>query len=92
MLNDESVTTAADAVARRLLAGDASGNQESLVHRMGELVLGGPLTAEDQADLLDCVRRMKVRMAAAGDQDAELHAWSMACHALFASSRFQFVD
>ena len=83
---------AAEATARRVLAGGATSDPQPLLAKMFALVLGSPPTPEEQADLLGFVARMKERYTAKGDKDAELRAWAMACHALFASSRFEIVE
>ena len=80
------------ATARRLLAGKMSGDQGPLVDKMFELVLNMPATEEDREEVYSFVRGMKQRLAAQGDKDPSLHAWSIACHALFASSRFQILE
>jgi hypothetical protein len=92
LLNDATVLTAADATARRLLATRPSADPEGLVDTLFEWVLGAPAGPEQRADVLAFVRQTQTRLAAAGGQDAEFRAWSLACQALFASSRFQFLD
>ena len=84
--------TAAEATARRLLAGEKIDEQEARVDRMFELVLNVRATEEGRAELRMYIREMATRLTEEGDADAELHAWSMACHALFASSRFQVLE
>ncbi len=97
ILNDDSVMAAAEATARRLLAGNLlagkmTGEQESQVDKMFEVVLNARATAEDREEVLTFIRAMNTRLSAEGHPDAELRAWSMACHALFASSRFQILE
>jgi hypothetical protein len=92
LLNDASVLSAADSTARRLLARRPSADPEGLVDTLFEWVLGTPAGHEERADVLAFVRQTQNRLAADGGQDAELRAWSLACQALFASSRFQFLD
>ena len=94
ILNDESVMKAAEATARRLLLlplGEGA-NQERRTDKMFELILNAEPAEEDRQELLVFITKMKERLTANGDKDAELLAWSMACHALFASSRFQIVE
>jgi hypothetical protein len=56
-------------------------------------VYGSPASAEDRQQLTAFVSEMKSRNSTPeGGQDAELRAWSLACHALFASSRFQILE
>ena len=92
ILNDDSVMAAAEATARRLLANKSTGGQEAVVDRMFELVLSKRATEEDRIELLAFIGETEKRLTEEGDTDADLHAWSIACHALFASSRFQILE
>ena len=105
MLNDESVMTAAEAAVRRLLEEDPGVNagstedipvaesQASLtVTHMYELVLNAQPDDQELADMLTFIAAMEKRLTAEGDTDAAFRAWSLACHALFASSRFQILE
>ena len=94
ILNDDSVMTAAEATARRLLAGGKIDGQEAQVDKMFELVLNVRATEAGRAEMRTFVSEIKIRLTEEGaaDADAELRAWSMACHALFASSRFQILE
>ncbi len=92
MLNDDSVMEAAEASARRVLASDENAGQETLVERMFELVLNARATDEERDELLTFMQETRKRLTADGDEDAVLRAWAIACHALFASSRFQILE
>jgi len=92
MLNDGSVMTAAEATARRLLAGKSSAGEDDLVDTAYDLILNTAPKSDERAEVLALVRRIKNRVPTDGGKDAELEAWSQACHALFASSRFQILD
>jgi hypothetical protein len=92
MLNDDSVMEAAEASARRVLASDENAGQETLVDRMFELVLNARATDEERDELLKFMQETRNRLTADGDEDADLRAWAIACHALFASSRFQILE
>ena len=59
---------------------------------MFELVLNVGATQEDRVELLTFTREIKNRLTAEGDTKADRRARSMACHALFASSRFQILE
>ncbi len=83
---------AADATAGRLLEVETAGGQEALLDRMFELVLSVRPTGEERDELATFVRETVERLAAEGNTDANRRAWSMACHALFASSRFQILE
>jgi sulfur carrier protein ThiS len=92
ILNDDSVMAAAEATARRLLANKSTGGQEAVVDRMFELVLSKRATEEDRIELLAFIGETEKRLTEEGETDADLRAWSIACHALFASSRFQILE
>jgi hypothetical protein len=92
LLNDDTVMAAAEATARRLLEGEAAGDPEALADMLFDLVLNARATDEDRDALLAFVRGMETRPIASGGPVTRLRAWSMACHALFASSRFQMLE
>ncbi|WP_197446254.1 PSD1 and planctomycete cytochrome C domain-containing protein [Tautonia plasticadhaerens] len=92
LLNDDSVMDAAEATARRLLAEEASSDPEALAISLFERVLNTRATEEDRDALLTFVHEMETRPIASGGPVPRLQAWSMACHALFASSRFQMLE
>ncbi len=90
LLNDESVMAAADGIARRVLKGSETG--ESRVRQLFELVLNARATAEEETELLAFVTAMQEQLSTEDTADAERRAWSLACHALLASSRFQILE
>jgi hypothetical protein len=92
MLNDGSVLLAAEATARRLLADKPSAGDDDLVHALYGFVFNATPRDDERAEIVAFVRRIKDRITAEGGKDADLQAWSQACHALFASSRFQILD
>jgi hypothetical protein len=92
LLNDDSVMAAAKATAQRVLAEQMTVGPEALVDRLFELVLNARATEDERGDLLTFIRETKKRLNATGDTETDLRAWSMACHALFASSRFQILE
>jgi Protein of unknown function (DUF1549)/Protein of unknown function (DUF1553)/Planctomycete cytochrome C len=92
MFNDASVMTAAEATARRLLAGKSYADEDDLVNATYELMLNTTPMSDERAEILAFVRQIRNRPQTDGGKDAELEAWSQACHALFASSRFQILD
>ena len=92
LLNAESVMAAADAIARRVLAAETAGGKESRIDRLYELLLSSGPDGEERADLLRFIREMEARLGGEGSPDAEVRAWSMACHALLASTRFQILE
>jgi hypothetical protein len=92
ILNDDSVMAAAEATARRLLADEVTTTIENRVDRAFELILGTRPTDSERAKLKTFVVEVEAQLAAAGETDARLRAWSTACHALLASSRFQVLE
>ena len=105
MLNDESVMAAAEAVARRLIEEDPTINVRTAEERpfaerkatlnastMYELILNAKPDDQELADMLTFIAATEQRLAAESESDASLRAWSLACHALFASSRFQILE
>jgi Protein of unknown function (DUF1553) len=92
MLNDGSVMRAAEATARRLLAGQSEAGEDGLVDTLFEWMFHSAPTVDERAEILTFVRQIKNRVTTEGGTDAQLQAWSQACHALFAASRFQILD
>jgi hypothetical protein len=92
LLNAESVMAAADAIARRVLAGEAGGDKESRIDRLYGLLLNAIPDREERADLLRFSGDLEARLRGEGSPDAEARAWSMTCHALLASTRFQILE
>jgi hypothetical protein len=91
VLNDSLVMDAADATARQLLK--TSNEQPQLtIDAMFERVLNARPTAEERLELLTFISETEQRLTAAGEKNPEVRAWAIACHALFASSRFQILD
>jgi hypothetical protein len=92
MLNDDTVIDAADSVARHLSKDVADKGAEAAIEKMFALLLNAPTTDEERSELLAFIRETQQRLSDQGDKDAALRAWAMACHALFASSRFQLLE
>ncbi len=91
LLNDDSVMEAAEATAQRLLE-ETPTDPAKRVDRMFELILGTPATGKERAELAAFVLDTEQRLAQQGGEHLELRAWALACHALFASSRFQLLE
>jgi hypothetical protein len=92
LLNDDLVMDAAMAVAGRLSAGEKNEDLGAKVDKMCELILGGAPSDDDRAELTTFIRQTRERLREQGDTEADERAWAIACHALFASSRFQIVE
>jgi hypothetical protein len=93
ILNDPSVMDAATATAQRLLKSKAAASDLSAsVDQMFAWIVNAPPTDAERESMLAFVRAMQEQLAAEGAADPKLQAWSLACHALFASSRFQILE
>jgi hypothetical protein len=92
LLNDPLVMEAADATARRLFECESACDPEARVDRMYELVFGNGATDDERRAVLKFVEQIEQRLTMDGDAEPSLHAWTLACHALFGTSRFQFLD
>ena len=90
MMNDESVMRTAEAAARRIL--ETESDDELRVRLMYRLILNAAVDSAERAELLAFVRRIKTEYTTDAPDDAEMRAWSDACHALFASSRFHMLE
>ena len=97
LLNDESVQSAAEATAKRLLTEIPDGNSADAarIDRMFELTLNAEATDEDRKSFAKFLKATRAQLASkdtADEQKKMQTAWSIACHALFASSRFQILE
>jgi hypothetical protein len=92
LLNDESVMRAAAATARRFLADQDEIAPEVMIDRLYGHILGVRPTPGERETMWEFVRIARDEFAAEGREEPAWQAWSLACHALFASSRFQFVE
>jgi hypothetical protein len=92
VLNDQMVMNAADAAAKRILGEFPSSDKEARVNLMFELILNSHPTPTERSALLDFLKETEERLRSDGDKDADVKTWSLACHALFATSRFQFLE
>ncbi len=88
LLNAEMVMDAAEATARRIL--DRA--PEKRFDLLFSLILNSEPTSAEREELESFVQQTRDRLQDDGDEKAEIHAWTMTCHALFASSRFQFLE
>jgi hypothetical protein len=106
ILNDDLVMAAAEATARRLVSltepsttgeesldtADVGDSSAGMVDRMFELILNANPTDAERTEILSFIRNTSEQLSVQGGDDVSLQAWSIACHALFASSRFQIVE
>jgi hypothetical protein len=95
LLNDSMVMAAADATARRILAETSSQPIDARIDRMYRLIVGGLPTDNERQALRSYLERTSARLKSpAGDanDDSDVRAFALACHAVFASSRFQYIE
>ncbi|MBL8817184.1 MAG: DUF1553 domain-containing protein [Planctomyces sp.] len=92
MLNDALVMKAAEDTARRVLAENADQPLDVQVARMFELVINQPATPEEAALVATWIQSTETQSGSSPDPNARQKAFQLACHALFASSRFQYLE
>jgi hypothetical protein len=104
MLNDSLVMAAAEATAKRILAEVSSPSIDTLgarIDRMYQLIVGTQPTDNERQALRSYLEQISARLRSATDgavdagddlDVSEVKALALACHAVFASSRFQFLE
>jgi hypothetical protein len=106
LMNDGMVMDTAAAMAKRLLSEPVEGGNEARIDRMFELALGDVPSGEERREFLEFIAAMEQTPSQAivtsgpgkspesekASEDSILRAWAMACHAMFSTSRFQFLD
>lgn len=95
MLNSEMVMDASEATARRVLSDAATiseNDSDIRIDLLFQLVLNTRPTEEQRRAMRSFLVQTEERLKSAKDEKSELRALSFACHALFASTRFQFLD
>ena len=100
LLNDETVIQAARSTAQRVL--DTTTDTNSRIRTMYELVLNAEVDSAERDDMDEFIRSIASEFESTpaegsdhelpAQEDVELRAWSVACQALFASSRFQTLE
>ena len=88
MLNDEQIQAAAGEVAKELIKLPSP----QRIDRVFELIVGVPPTKRDKAQLRAFVDVMNKRFPKDKKAVVAKKTWTLLVHALFASSRFQFVE
>jgi hypothetical protein len=101
MLNDSMVMAAAEATAKRIRAETSSQPIDARIDRMYQLIVSGLPTDNERQAVRSYLERTSARLKPPADDDgnaegkpdhSEVRALALACHAVFASSRFQFVE
>lgn len=92
MLNDEMVMDAAKSTAQRVIANSATGDYRQRIVGMFDLILNAYPTDTEVQSLEQYIKQFETQFKSEGRPEAELDSLSLACHAIFASSRFQFLE
>ncbi len=92
MLNDDMVMDAAKSTARRIIASSATGNHRERIVSMFDLISNARPTETELQSIEKYLKQFETQFKSEGKPEAELESLSLACHALFASSRFQFLE
>lgn len=92
MLNDALVMDAAAATSRRILAETASLPPEARTDRIWELIVNCKPTDKERRSLQLFLDQTTARLTASGEAEPDAKALTLVCHAVFASSRFQFLE
>ena len=92
VLNDEMVMQAADATANRILADCPTKDFARRINRMFELILQSHATPVQRQELESFLAKTEPLLVQELGEEAEVRALSTLCHALFASSRFVFLE
>ncbi len=92
MLNDRMVMDAAESLARRILADNRIPAPGARIDKMFDLILNTPPTDDEREAFLAFVQKSEKRLTEEGGTEPAIRAWSMACHAMFSMSRFQFLE
>ena len=89
---DEMVMEAANLTARRITREIDSKDNRARVDRMFEWILNKNANEEEQKALQAFLIQTETRLISEKVEEPELRALAIVCHALFASSRFQFLE
>ncbi len=92
VLNDELVMKAADATAKRILADCPTKDVGRRINRMFELILQSHATPVELQEMESFLSKTEPLLVQELGEEAEVRALSTLCHALFASSRFLFLE
>lgn len=91
VLNDQMVMKAAEQMAERILKDVPDGQINQRVDAMLSRITGSSQPAIQSA-MAEYVQKMIEQLKSQNVEQPERRAWSLACHALLASSRFQYLD
>lgn len=92
MLNDPLIMSCSESVARRITHDVGPQDEDSQIDRMYELIVNSPPSDSERLAVQAFMERARSRRGASDSDDAPFTALKLACHALLASSRFQFLE
>ncbi len=92
MLNDPSVLAASKEMARRVVRESNSPDLQARVEHMFELALGSRGSMAERQAIIDYVQTEENRLRTSQTSDASEIALVLACHAVLASSQFQYLE
>lgn len=92
LLNDPMVMSTAAITAKKILAETGECSNEARVDSLFQLITGGAPGENEKRLVLEYLSEASRLEDSAGDSGITLTAWARTCHALFASSRFQYLD
>lgn len=92
MLNDSMVMAASEATARRILAETSDQSPAEWIDRMFHLIVSDEPTQTERQVLQSFLVQQASQLQSSDDPEANVKTLALACHAVFASSRFQFLE
>ncbi|MFO0912607.1 MAG: PSD1 and planctomycete cytochrome C domain-containing protein [Pirellulales bacterium] len=92
MLNDMQVMSTAEMIAGKLIAATPAGSSEDRIQQLFGVLCQDKADEQEMRTLGDYVARTEAQLRSAGEDQAELKAWALVCHAVIASSRFQYLE
>lgn len=91
-LNEDMIMEHSKATALRVINSAPTGDRAGLVRRLFHEIVGESPSEEEERMLSKAWMQWENTFRAEGTMDPETHSLSLVCHALFASSRFQYVE
>jgi hypothetical protein len=92
MMNDQMVMDAAEATAKRILDACPTSDSMAQIELMFLTIVHEKPTQAERAAVAEFMQTTAASVAPDQSHEAELKALTLACHALFASSRFQIIE
>ncbi|MBD3675125.1 MAG: DUF1553 domain-containing protein [Planctomycetaceae bacterium] len=92
MLNDPSVMDAANATAERLISTHPDASDSEFADAMYALLFQQPPTESERGELVEFFQSIEQQLQKEKAEVSKARVLSIACHAMFASTRFQILD